>query len=270
MTSGGTTALADDGLAFGGPVRKSALTRWKAAGIHVALSTLIAATLLVAMYLLWYPPPYFEIMGGGTLVLLIAGCDVVLGPLITLIIFKPGKKGLKFDLACIALAQSAALLYGLSTMFEARPVFTVFAVDRFEVMTPSDIKDTILAQGSRPDFTHLSWTGPRMVGARLPADPRDREKLLFGELGGDLSALPRFYVVYDDIAGDVARRAQPIAALERKNPAGQARIADAVRAAGVPEERLGYVPIIGAFKSMAALVDRTTGRVLAYADANPW
>ena len=35
--------------------------------------------------------------------------DVTLGPLITLIIFKPGKKGLLFDLVVIGMMQSAAL-----------------------------------------------------------------------------------------------------------------------------------------------------------------
>lgn len=246
------------------------LSRWNAAVTHLALSAVIGTTLVLGMYLLWYPPPYFDTMGGKTLVVLIVGCDVVLGPLITLIIFKSGKKGLKFDLWVIGLAQGAALLYGLSTMFEARPVFTVFAVDRFEIMAPTDIKDANLAQGARPEFTRLPLAGPRMVGARMPTDPQDREKLLFNEFGGDLSALPRFYVPYDEIAHDVARHAHPVAMLERKNPDARESIARAVRATGLPPERLGYVPMIGTFKSFAALVDANDGRVVQYVDANPW
>src|SRR5919201_4579714 len=98
------------------------MSRWKAASIHFTLSVAIATILLGLMLALWYPPPYFALMGGLMLVVLIAGCDVTLGPLITLIIFKTGKKGLKLDLAMIGCVQAAALVYGLYMMFEARPV----------------------------------------------------------------------------------------------------------------------------------------------------
>jgi hypothetical protein len=40
------------------------------------------------------------------------GRDLALGPLLTLIVFEPGKPSLKFDLSCIVLLQLGALLYG--------------------------------------------------------------------------------------------------------------------------------------------------------------
>jgi hypothetical protein len=54
--------------------------------------------------------------GAEGLLLLMAGIDIVVGPLLTLIVFKAGKKGLKFDLALIALAQAAFLAYGVWTI----------------------------------------------------------------------------------------------------------------------------------------------------------
>jgi len=245
------------------------MTRWKASGIHLTLSAVIAAVVLLAMYALWYPPPYFDLMGGPMLVVLIVGCDVVLGPLITLIIFKSGKKGLKFDLSVIALAQVTALSYGLFTMFEARPVFTVFAVDRFEVVTPTDFKPGSLDKASSPEYASFPLTGPRVVGARMPTDAATKEKLMFGELGGDLAALPRFYVPYDTVASDVARRAKPIAMLEQRNPGIRERI-DKSLDKSTPPDRLGYVPITGTFTEMAVLVDTMTGHILEIVDARPW
>lgn len=51
-----------------------------------------------------------------------------MGPLITLIIFKPGKKGLKLDLATIAVLQVAALAYGTHVVFEQfRTMITALA-----------------------------------------------------------------------------------------------------------------------------------------------
>ena len=46
------------------------------------------------------------------LILLMIGVDVVIGPLLTLIVFDPKKKHLKFDLVVIAALQLAALAYG--------------------------------------------------------------------------------------------------------------------------------------------------------------
>ena len=59
------------------------------------------------MLAVWYPQPYFAAMGGATLILLLIGVDVVIGPLITLIVFDPKKKSLRFDLAVIARCKSA-------------------------------------------------------------------------------------------------------------------------------------------------------------------
>ena len=154
------------------------MSRWKASAIHVCISAAIAALMVGIMWMLWYPPPYFDAMGGGMLIALIVGCDVTIGPLITLIIFKSGKKGLNTDLAIIGCVQLAALAYGTYTIFIARPVFTVFAVDRFEVVAANGIKSEDLAKATSPAFSSLSFTGPRVVAARLPSDPQERSQLM--------------------------------------------------------------------------------------------
>src|SRR5258708_3551429 len=68
------------------------MSRWQAAGIHLGISALIAAVVLVVLYLVWYPSPYFTAMGGDQFALLVVGVDVVIGPLITLIIYRANKE----------------------------------------------------------------------------------------------------------------------------------------------------------------------------------
>ena len=75
-------------------MKLASLNRWKAAAIHLGLSVLIAATVVTVMLLVWYPPPYFDTMGGTGLLKILVGVDVTLGPLLTLIIFDPRKKSL--------------------------------------------------------------------------------------------------------------------------------------------------------------------------------
>ena len=52
------------------------ISRFKAAGIHLGISAAVALGSLVTMLVLWYPPPYFKVMGGNELILLIVGVDV--------------------------------------------------------------------------------------------------------------------------------------------------------------------------------------------------
>src|SRR5688572_1629501 len=108
------------------------MNRYRAAATHFALSVLVVGTVFLLVYFLWFPGPLFRGAGGRDLFLVLAMVDVTLGPLITLLIFRPGKRGLKFDLAVIALIQVAALAYGTHVVFEARPVWTVFLKDRFD------------------------------------------------------------------------------------------------------------------------------------------
>ena len=102
---------------------------------------MIAGAVLVFMLTVWYPRPLFEAAGGDRLIFILMAVDVTLGPLITLIIFKAGKRGLKFDLAVIASLQLAALVYGMHTVYLARPVYLVFTKDRFDLVSAADLDD---------------------------------------------------------------------------------------------------------------------------------
>ena len=116
-------------------------TRWQAAAIHLGISAAIALAVVGAMRIAWYPAPYFDAAGGAMLLLLLVGVDVVVGPLLTLVVYSPQKKHLHADLAVIAALQLAALAYGVSVMYGARPVYVAFAGDRFELVAANAIAD---------------------------------------------------------------------------------------------------------------------------------
>src|SRR4029450_4889642 len=168
---------------------------------------------------LWYPQHYFAAMGGDTLIMLLIGVDVVIGPLITLIIFDPKKKSLRFDLASIALLQVAALVYGCGVMFKARPVYNIFVVDRFEVIPANDV-DEESREKAAPPFRSLSLTGPKIAGAREPKDPKRQADIVVAAASGgmDISSFPDLYVPYDDLKARAAEVAKPLAALATRQP----------------------------------------------------
>ncbi len=100
--------------------------RYQAFAIHLAISLAIFFILLVCITQYWYPGILFDTGNGWKAIGLIIGIDLVLGPLLTLIVFNPFKSSIKFDLAVIALVQIAALAYGTWTIHQTRPVALAF------------------------------------------------------------------------------------------------------------------------------------------------
>ena len=252
-------------------MRLDSLNRFKASAIHLALSAAIGATVVALMLALWYPKHYFAAMGGGMLIILLIGVDVVLGPLITLIVFNPKKKSLRFDLAVIALVQLAALVYGCSVMFEARPVYSVFVADRFEVIAANAI-DEASREKAAPEFRALSLTGPRVVGAREPADEdRKAEIVMSAAKGGfDLANLPDLYVPYAQVRQDAARAAKPLAELAKRQPHDAVAIRAFVADSGRAEDAVGFVPMRARNDDMSVVVDKKSGDIVGIVPVNPW
>src|SRR2546430_16272310 len=106
------------------------MTRVRAASLHLGTSVIVALISVASMILVWHPPPLFQLLGGFELLILIVGVDVTLGPLLTFVVFKSGKKGHKCDLSVVAFLQLSALIYGASVVLVARPGDIGFVTDR--------------------------------------------------------------------------------------------------------------------------------------------
>ena len=114
-------------------------TKLKASGIHLGLSLIIFIVLAYQIYYVWYPVPYFSVDGGWQGIRLIAAIDLVLGPFITFLIFdlRKSRRAIVFDLIVIALFQTSALVYGVATTYQQRPVAIVL-IDQFIISTVAD------------------------------------------------------------------------------------------------------------------------------------
>ncbi|HUR40230.1 MAG TPA: hypothetical protein VM240_03600 [Verrucomicrobiae bacterium] len=118
------------------PLRRSLPLRLRAATIHFSLSLAIFAVALYLILLRWYPGFHFGVDGGWQGVRIMAAVDLVLGPLLTLVVFNPFKarKLIVFDLACIGAAQLAALAWGFHAIHGQRPVSLNFHEGTFYSM----------------------------------------------------------------------------------------------------------------------------------------
>jgi hypothetical protein len=249
------------------------VTRLKAFSIHLVVSAAIAASVIALMLLLWYQPPFFSALGGKHILLILLGVDVTVGPLITLIIFNPlkSRKALTFDLSVIATLQAAALIYGMSVVFQARPVFVVFSEGSFDLITANMLSKQDIAQAKYPDYRSLPLTGPVYVYSKMPSDIKESNEVLFSlSSGKDLPQLPKYYMPYNEHGPAEGRAAKPLAELKQRNPKLVAEIDRALQASGRVESDVGFVPLRAKFQDQAVLLGKSDGKVLALLDVNPW
>jgi hypothetical protein len=246
------------------------MTRWKAGAIHLAISLGVAAIAAALIFGLWYPSPYAAASGADTLIELLMGVDVVLGPLLTTIVFVSGKRTLKFDLTVIALLQLAALSYGMWTVAQARPVFLVSTEDRITLVPANLIDPADLDKATLPQFRSLSWTGPKLAGTKLPTDTASQNALLDSALKGkDIEGYPNYYVPYAENAAKLLSRSKPVSLLAgRLN--GDAALADLKKRFPDTWEKYTFLPLLGRRFNMAAILDPVTAEPITAYPVDPW
>ena len=114
-------------------------TLWRlklvAFSIHCLFSALLIGTFMVIVTQVWFPDVLFRLENVWEGLRILIPVDAILGPLLTLILFVPGKKGLVTDLMIIAVIQVLALVMGSLTIYSQRPELMVFTGDRFEIIT---------------------------------------------------------------------------------------------------------------------------------------
>jgi hypothetical protein len=238
-----------------------AFTRWQAAGTHFLISLFIGALALGVILGMWFPGALFAAAGGLGLLYLLIGVDVVLGPLLTLLVFKSGKPGMKFDLAVIGAVQLAALVYGFSVVAQARPAFVVFVLDRFEMVAAVELEPEELAAAKREEFRSVPWTGPMLVAADMPADNAERQKLVeLAQAGIDLQHFPKYYVPYAERAQQVLAKAMTIARLRETEPANMPAVEDWLKSSGTKEDDVRALLLRTRFAWLVVLVDPRTAQ----------
>lgn len=247
------------------------MTRWKAFALHFAVSAAALIGVFAVILLYWYPPALLGVSKAEPLLLTLAGVCLGLGPLLTLIVFRPGKKGLKFDLVVIPLLQTAALLFGLHVVWQSRPAYIVATTDRFHLVFANEI-DTASAAKAPSEYRNVAWKGPRQVAAPLPDEPKARMEAMFEAMatGKDIQFLPEKYRSYPGPNRDPMAAAIPMKdALVLASAESRGRLQRTARRHD-DKLALALLPLKSTRGSIGVLVDRSDGTIVAFVDIDPW
>lgn len=240
----------------------------KAAALHLFGSFLSAIAIALIVFWLWFPDPYNKIIGGADLFLLIIGVDVICGPLLTFVIFNPNKprRELTQDILLVTALQLAALCYGIYTLSQARPVYTVFEVDRFRIITASEVIKRDL-QPALGGLQILPWTGPIVIGTRAATSGKEfMESLSLSLAGIDPSMRPDWWQPYSASKSTAINKAKKVDVLRKKYPNQNTLIDQAINDSGLPEQYITWLPLTShRSQSWVVFIDSRTAELKAFA-----
>jgi len=245
--------------------------KFRAFCIHFLATAALGACAAALIFLVWFPHPFATMIGGTELFLLVVGCDMALGPLISLVIYnsRKSRRELVMDYTLVAIVQVAAMVYGVYIVAGTRPVYVAFNKDRIEIVTARDIDDSELAAARDPAYRALPWDGPHFVYINVP--PADQQDALLQSVSGiEEHQRPKFFAPWESGLEEILERAKPVAELAKKS-ADVARLFAAQSAAsGLPPERLRWLPVRHRNGFWTALVDFETGKPVRYVDFDPY
>jgi hypothetical protein len=239
--------------------------RLRACALHLLISLGVAALSALLVFGIWYPYPYRDISSGRELFFIVVAVDVILGPLITLVVFNRSKPWaeLRIDLTFVGLLQLSALAYGLWTVAIARPVHMVFEIDRFRVVHAIEIDPELLPRAPA-GINALPLTGPTMLGLRPFKNSQENTDATLAALQGvQLGARPDLWQTYEQSVPDILKAAKPVGTLKHRFATQAQEIDSVLLNAGRTEQDTLYVPLVGRKSFWTVFLDSKTAQVVA-------
>ncbi|BCU63509.1 hypothetical protein ACBO_03000 [Acinetobacter bouvetii] len=192
--------------------------------------------------------------------------DVILGPLLGLLVYKEGKKTLKFDLSVIIALQIVALCYGIYSIEQGRPAWIAYNVDCFELVRKNEIIDDHIAQ-ALPQYQQVSWFKPQYVAVEFAQDVNTRNNDMFAEAfrGISIAQKPERYFDFTKAKLQLKQSAKNLKELQQYNDVQKVNSI----LSKYPQAN-AFVPLKANVVDMTVLINKETGDVIKIVDLRPW
>ena len=244
------------------------LSRFQAFAIHLLISSAILGSFLSIVFFIWYPQPFFVVEGLVQIVWVLVGVDLVLGPALTLVVFKSGKPGLARDLSIIAGIQILGFVYGAHTFYVERPAFAVmYDSDYFDVISASSMKE-IAKTSTASEYSGIG--GPAIVYVEAPKEIDDLRVILedMKKGGPSIDRRPEYY---RPLKGYINKKYELSRSLDdlQNIPENEAEIRKFKLKYGERANEFAFFPIVGKLTSRLLVIDKKEEAVIDYIDIKP-
>lgn len=240
----------------------------KASLIHLGLSIILVGLIIGSIIFFFFPQIFIGITDFKEIASIIITVDLILGPLLTFVVFQPKKKSLKFDLSVIAAIQLSALIYGAYALFQVHPVYITFNIDRFTIVSAKDAEPE---KAKYDEFNVSKLTTAKLAFARMPDDiEKQNEVTLIAAMGGgDLDQRVEYYEPYNqNISYIIAKGLDPKIILSNANSDKNIKSFTDKHQDNIDE--FVFLPINSAKKDAIIVLDKQTAQPLATINSDPW
>jgi len=238
----------------------------KAFFTHFLLSAIAVSLIFLTIVLVWFPSPFLGLTNFKDIATIVIAVDLVLGPLLTFVVFNPKKKSLKKDLAVIVSIQVFALSYGIYTLFLTHPVYITFHDNAFNIViakqaTPEKAKYQQLkvSKLSKPTFVFMK------------TNKETRDKLFADTMNGgrDIEAHAEFYEPYaDNLESILENSLDSVKLFEEKNLTASSK--EFLKEYNARKNDYAYLPLIGTSRNAIIVLDKETAEVVTTINDDPW
>lgn len=243
--------------------------RFKAFGLHLLGSTTVLALVLGGLYFGWYRWPGWYLTGVLKVAGVMAGVDIVLGPLMTLVIANPNKprRGLARDISVIVAVQIAALIYGTTALWHGRPLYYAFSVNMLQMVQASDLDpaEIALARRQKSDFVPHWYSRPRWIWAPLPQDEKTNSQIVEAAItgGNDVIQMPRYFQPWAKGEPELRKQLSTVDKLGEFSLREKQILKQRMAQSGFATDQPVALPLMGRARALLVLFDPATVRIKA-------
>jgi len=246
--------------------------RFKAFAWHLFGSASALSVTLGLMYLGWYHWPGWYLADMPTVLAIMVGVDVVLGPLLTFVIADPAKarRVLARDVGCIVLVQLIAFTYGSVTLWNGRPLYYAFSENCLSVVQAQDLEPGSTASARNAPLAPHWYSLPRWIWAPLPNDSAEATNIVQSAVQGgfDVTARPTYFKPWVSGAAELRgqlKRADDIKFFSLKE---KGVLKARMTAMGLAPEREDAIALTGRKRPLLVVFDPSNLQLLAYIEPN--
>jgi hypothetical protein len=202
-------------------------------------------------------------------VAVMAGVDVVIGPLLTLVIAsaKKPRRELGRDISIIAAVQLVALIYGTTQLWSGRPLYYAFSENCLQVVQAYDIDpgELKIARERHAELAPHWYSLPRWIWAPLPEDPEERAKIVSSAIqgGADVIEMPRYYKHWEQGLPALRTQLKNIDDLGFFLIAEKKVLKERMRARGLATDQRDCIALTGRGRPLLAMVDPVSLKIKA-------
>lgn len=241
--------------------------RYNAFLMHLAVSLAVLMALYGVTRIMWYPSYLYELDGAFEAVSVVFCVCLLVGPVLTLIVYRPGKKKNRFDMVCVVLIQILSLGYGIHLLYLYRPLALVVYGNSFYSIT-ADVYANYSIQYS--DYSSIESKSRCGIGCYIIKNtPESRTSVI--TTGTPARVRQEFYTDYADAWASYAERPSAFFSLGSLGEEEQSLLkAEASGLAtmnhDIEEGELGLMPVYGRYLEGFFIVDKSSGEVLGFVD----